>query len=72
MLMAARSGVEHQSDATDTQISDLRAWIHLSGLEEQIVRIGKPTVFGSVAIIATRELAARLRKLPLVEAMIPG
>lgn len=64
--------VERQSDATEAQVNDLRAWIRLAGLEEQVARIGKPTVFGSVAIIGTEELAARLRELQFVEAVIPG
>lgn len=64
--------VEHQSGATDAQINDLRAWIRLAGLEGQVAQIGKPTVFGSVAIIGTKELAARLRGLPFVDAVIPG
>jgi len=64
--------VQHQHAATDAQTGQLRDWINSVGLEDQLGRIAKPTVFGSVGIVATEELAGKVRALRFVKAVIPG
>jgi hypothetical protein len=64
--------VERQDEAAGAAAEGLRAWVRQNGLEADLGRIGGATVFGSVGIVATKELVARLRRWDEVEAVIPA
>jgi hypothetical protein len=64
--------VDQQSAATEAQVRGLRAWVSQKGLDAELARVSPATIFGSVGIIATKALAARLRRWNRVKAVVPG
>ena len=52
--------------------TQLLAWIHQEGLDEEVARVGEPTVFNTLFVTSTELVAQELRRAPGVVEVRPA